>query len=76
MHYAGVFDGGDLDELVDSAGRATEGNAFVWDAATELWKYNLGTKPFSQPGTYRVDVTNGDDSYSINPACSGIFVRK
>jgi hypothetical protein len=75
-HAAGVFGGDDLSELVDSAGRATEGNAFVWDATTGLRKYNLGTKPFSQPGTYRVDVTNGDDSYSIIPTCSGIFVRK
>jgi hypothetical protein len=74
-HAAGVF-GDDLSELVDSAGRATEGNAFVWDPATGLWKYNLGTKPFSQPGTYQVDVTNGDDSYLVSPTCSGIFVRK
>ena len=74
-HAAGVF-GDDLSELVDSAGRATEGNAFVWDAETGLWKYNLGTRPFSQPGTYRVDVTNGDDSYLISSTCSGMFVRK
>jgi hypothetical protein len=67
LRHAAGFGGDDLTELVDSAGRATEGNAFVWDPATGLWKYNLGTKPFSQAGTYRVDVTNGDDSYSISP---------
>jgi hypothetical protein len=75
-HAAGVFGGDDLTELIDAAVRATEGNAFVWDAATGLWKYNLGTKPFSQPGTYFVDVTNGDDSYSFSRPCSGKFVRK
>jgi hypothetical protein len=68
--------GEDLEELVDSAGRATSGNSFVWDEIAGLWAFNLATKPYSSAGAYTVRVAAGDDSYEISPTCAGIFVRQ
>ena len=76
VSHTGATGGGELDELVESAGRATEGNSFVWDETDSLWMFNLSTKPYSATGTYTVSVGAGDDSYLVDPTCVGAFVRQ
>ena len=72
--YQSASGGVELEELVESAGKATTGNAFVWDASTARWTYNLATKPYSNTGTYTVSAVAGGD-YTIEPTCEGRFVR-
>lgn len=76
VSHTGAIGGGELDELAESAGRATEGNSFVWDDVAGEWTFNLGTKPFTGEGTYTVSATAGDDDYAIDPTCVGTFVRQ
>jgi hypothetical protein len=76
VSHTGAIGGGELDELAESPGRASEGNSFVWDEAGSLWMFNLSTKPFSATGTYTVSVGAGDDSYLVDPTCVGTFVRQ
>lgn len=66
----------DLDALVDSPGRPTSGNQFVWNETEQVWEYNLATAPFSAAGTYTVTVLAGDENYGLDPTCSGVFVRR
>ena len=62
--------------MVDSPGRATSGNSFVWDEATQQWAFNLSTKPHAAVGTYTVTAAAGDQDYVLSPTCSGTFVRQ
>jgi hypothetical protein len=48
----------------------------VWNEVTQQWEYNLSTSPFSAAGTYTVTVLAGDETYVIDPTCSGSFVRR
>lgn len=60
-------------------GAANEGNMFRFDAVSNHWIYNLGTKQFEAAGTYEVTVASGDNSeYALNapnPACRQTFER-
>jgi hypothetical protein len=75
--YASGIGGGVLEQLllVDSPGRATSGNSFVWDEASQQWAFNLATKPHAAVGTYTVTAVAGDEDYVLSQACSGTFVR-
>jgi hypothetical protein len=66
----------DLDALVDSPGRATSGNQFMWNETEQQWEYNLATAPFSAAGTYSVTALAGDEKYGLDPTCGGVFVRQ
>lgn len=66
----------DLETLVDSPGRATSGNEFVWNETTQQWEYNLSSAPFSAAGTYTVTALPGDMSHVIVSNCTGVFVRQ
>jgi hypothetical protein len=66
----------ELDALVDSPGRATSGNQFVWNETEQVWEYNLATAPFSAAGTYVVTALAGDENYGLDPTCSGVFVHR
>jgi hypothetical protein len=50
-------------------------NVFAFNPTTGLWTFQLGTGPFTAAGTYRVSAQPGEASYTINPGCSGEFVR-
>jgi hypothetical protein len=76
VSHTSAIGGGELDELAESAGRAAEGNSFIWDETDSLWMFNLSTRPFSATGTYTVSVSAGDDSYLIDPTCLGTFIRQ
>jgi hypothetical protein len=58
------------------ANAAVQGNQFRYDTKSGNWIYNLSTSAFTAPGTYDVTVVSGDESYAIDPACSGAFVRR
>ena len=60
--------GHDLDGvIVDSAGKADEGNAFVMTGTD--WTFNLSTKGLAS-GTYRLEAVSGDvTEYIITPTC-------
>jgi hypothetical protein len=75
VSYVSGIGGGELEPLVDSAGRATSGNSFVWDEATQQWAFNLATKPHAAAGTYIVSAAAGNEDYVLSPTCSGTFVR-
>ena len=51
VSYASGIGGGELGSLlVDSSpGRATSGNSFVWDEATQRWAFNLATSRTRPP---------------------------
>jgi hypothetical protein len=55
-----------------------EENMFRFDAASNRWIYNLGTKQFAAAGTYEVAVPSGNNSeYTLgaNGACTQVFER-
>lgn len=63
------------DELLPQ-GAANDGHSFRYDAAEGKWIYNLGTKPFTSPGTYTVFATAGDNTYAIRQnSCTEQFIR-
>jgi hypothetical protein len=75
VSHAAAVGGGELYGLTESAGRATEGNSFVWDDVAGEWTLKLGTGQYTADGTYTVSVTAGDDDYTIDPTCAGTFGR-
>ena len=69
------------DAALESVGSANDGNEFTYNAAEQVWQYNLSTKQFSSPGTYTVTVRSGDErEYKIDTegdtVCTQTFTRK
>ncbi len=57
------------------AGRGTAEGAFSFDVDSGEWHFNLVTRDFSAPGTYRVTAESGDRlRYAISPTCEATFV--
>ncbi len=59
------------DEAIDvtdealPAGQGDEGNQFAFSG--DRWRFNLKTKPYSAPGTYRIELVAGDPfEYGVN----------
>jgi len=75
MFSAGGGPAVDVTDQLDPLGQSSEGNEFRFDPSAGHWVFNLGTKPFSAPGTYTVTAAPGDTSYTISPTCTGQFVR-
>lgn len=74
-------DGTTDDAALESVGSANDGNEFTYNAAEQVWQYNLSTKQFSSPGTYTVTVRSGDENeYKIDTeddtVCTQTFTRK
>lgn len=71
-------DGGAPADVTDQAlsvGLATEGNQFVFTDGR--WQFNLMTKNYTAPGTYRVSMVSGDSwEYVVDPTCQADFVIK
>jgi hypothetical protein len=65
----------DVTADLEPVGQSHEGNQFSFDPDSGLWVFNLGTKPFTAPGTYTVSAVAGDTAYEMLPECSGQFVR-
>ena len=59
----------DLGDSVSGVGSARAGRQFVY--ADGKWRFNLSTRNFSNPGTYLVTMTSGDEAeYVIEPPCT------
>jgi NHL repeat len=71
VHIAFSTDGATEVDVTDQLGS----NVFAFNPTTGLWTFQLGTGPFTAAGTYRVSAQPGEASYTINPGCSGEFVR-
>lgn len=72
-----VYDPGgspvDVTDRAAPAGRG-EGESFSFDDSGR-WHFNLVTRKYTAPGTYRVSMESGDDaSYAISPTCEATFV--
>ncbi len=69
-------DGVENIEIKEFTGKSSEGNAFTFNPDTDQWEYQLGTKQFSEPGTYTVSVISGDGlEYTIDDECIQTFER-
>lgn len=76
-----VFGNGDTDDAaLESVGKSNEGNAFAYNNDNQRWEYRLGTKQFSEAGTYLVTVKSGDAAeYTIDAPggqCTQTFTRQ
>jgi len=61
----------DETSLLAPLGSSSSGNQFNFDASTDTWWFNLGTTPFTAPGTYTVSLQSGDTTqYAIANSCS------
>ncbi len=66
----------DVTSLLEPVGRSSDGNEFGYDAKTELWVFNLGTKAYNSAGTYTVTAESGNSHvYRLSPTCVAHFVR-
>lgn len=69
--------GQDVSSELLSPGLASSGNSFSFDPTTNTWHFNLGTVPFTSPGTYTVMLKSGNaEQYEVGPTCTGTFVRQ
>lgn len=75
--FSPVAGGGDVSVTGDllPVGEANVDNIFRFDDVMQEWIYNLGSKPFTAPGTYTVTAVAGDASYEIDSSCTGTFER-
>jgi hypothetical protein len=68
----GTNDVMDVTDLALPGGLSSEGNQFVFSDG--VWRFNLGTKSYSAPGTYFIHMAPGNDmEYSVT-ACVAQFV--
>ncbi len=64
----------DLTNDALSAGKGTEDNQFFFDFAGSKWRFNLKTRNYTSPGTYKVSMVTGDpNEYIIDPVCMAVF---
>lgn len=69
-------DGANGEDLLEPVGSSNDGNAFNFNLETLQWEYRLGTKQFSESGTYTVTVNSGDETeYMIDGSCTNTFTR-
>ncbi len=65
---------------MESVGKSNDGNAFSYNPDTQQWEHRIGTKQFSESGTYIVNVRSGDETeYTINATggnCTNTFTRQ
>lgn len=81
VEFNGVVYGDAADDVgLEPVGGANAGNSFTYNYDTIAWEYRLGTRQFSEAGTYTVTVKSGDETeYSIEAPsgqCEQTFTRQ
>lgn len=82
VEFNGVIFGDDTvdDNQLEPVGNSNQGNGFSYNPDMQQWEYRIGTKQFSEPGTYTVAVRSGDETeYTINATggnCTNTFTRQ
>ena len=59
----------DVTDDAYAAGLGTDGNAFEYNVAEQVWQFNLKTKNYTSPGTYTITMQSGDETEYLIDTC-------